>query len=36
MEIGLLSRLVDIAKISMIYMLYLSVKLYLTEVDLKS
>ena len=29
-------RLVDIAKISMIYLLYLAVKLKLTEIDLKS
>ena len=31
------SRLVDIAKlVSMIYLLHLAVKLYLTEIDLKS
>ena len=30
------SRLVDIAKISVIYLLYLAVKLQFTEIDLKS
>ena len=36
MEIGILSRLGDIAKISMTYLLYLAVKLQLTEIDLRS